>query len=426
MLKNSTWKLEDTNLAEFGSALEKERRKEEGALETAWGEGTGVGSEVGRWIWRIESFEVVPVPKKDYGVFYNGDSYIILNSYTKENSDVLLHDIHFWLGEETSQDEAGTAAYKTVELDDYLDGKPIQHREVQGYESKQFLSYFRMLSIQKGGVNSGFRHWTEPEYPSRLLMVKSAPHNGGHKSSVVVREVNKDDINSGDVFILDTGKVLYQWNGKDSSGVERVKAAEYIRGLEADRASNINVEVFDEGDRDQRIFWAALGGEVKVKPAEEMASEPEYIKKLFRELRAGGDGGGGGGAEWMVVDEAAAFVVLAMDTNNTFATIPYSFLNTWTTLYSLSNASGKLEFTLEGSGPEVTAELLDSNDVFILDVQHEVFVWVGANASAIEHRNGLHYAQEYINRQGLARHTPIAKVMEEGDHVMFDNAIGRF
>jgi len=41
-----------------------------------------------------------------------------------------------------AQDEYGTAAYKTVELDTYLDDKPIQHREVEGYESELFVSYF--------------------------------------------------------------------------------------------------------------------------------------------------------------------------------------------------------------------------------------------------------------------------------------------
>lgn len=36
---------------------------------------------------------------------------------TPESQD-LAYDLHFWIGAETSQDEAGTAAYKTVELDD--------------------------------------------------------------------------------------------------------------------------------------------------------------------------------------------------------------------------------------------------------------------------------------------------------------------
>ncbi|GKV52929.1 hypothetical protein SLEP1_g59480 [Rubroshorea leprosula] len=38
----------------------------------------GVGQKVGTEIWRIENFLPVPVPKSDYGKFYSGDSYIVL------------------------------------------------------------------------------------------------------------------------------------------------------------------------------------------------------------------------------------------------------------------------------------------------------------------------------------------------------------
>ena len=69
-----------------------------------------------------------------------GDSYICL--LTKLRDTALEWDIHFWLGNETSQDEAGVAAYKTVELDDSLGGAPIQYREVQKHESKKFLDMF--------------------------------------------------------------------------------------------------------------------------------------------------------------------------------------------------------------------------------------------------------------------------------------------
>jgi hypothetical protein len=93
------------------------------------------------------------------GTFYSGDSYILLNTYKKKpDSPALAWDVHFWLGKFTTQDEAGTAAYKTVELDDLLGGAPVQHREVQGHESDLFLGYFKnQIKILDGGVDSGFK-----------------------------------------------------------------------------------------------------------------------------------------------------------------------------------------------------------------------------------------------------------------------------
>lgn len=147
-------------------------------------------------------FKVKDWPKEDYGKFFSGDSYIILNTYKDKESDEvrlsvrlmviisdykitklikfywcfdhfqsivdakflcynsqwmqhqflfetkpihywltiewnpyflhlfkflyyhfelqLLYDVHFWIGKESSQDEYGTAAYKTVELDTFV------------------------------------------------------------------------------------------------------------------------------------------------------------------------------------------------------------------------------------------------------------------------------------------------------------------
>lgn len=50
----------------------------------------------------------------------------------------LTWNIHFWLGKETSADESGVAAYKSVELDEALGGGPVQHRECQDHESVRY------------------------------------------------------------------------------------------------------------------------------------------------------------------------------------------------------------------------------------------------------------------------------------------------
>lgn len=56
------------------------------------------GKEPGLQIWRVEKFDLVPVPKNLYGDFFTGDSYLVLNTI-KQRSGNLQYDLHFWLGE---------------------------------------------------------------------------------------------------------------------------------------------------------------------------------------------------------------------------------------------------------------------------------------------------------------------------------------
>lgn len=41
------------------------------------------------------------IDKAEYGQFYNGDSYIVLNVYKVE--DALEYDVHFWIGKYSTQ-----------------------------------------------------------------------------------------------------------------------------------------------------------------------------------------------------------------------------------------------------------------------------------------------------------------------------------
>merc|ERR1712130_894293 len=192
-------------------------RKDAAQKEPAW---DGIGQEKGLQIWRIEKFKVKHWPKDRYGEFYGGDSYIILHTMGNDEGKK-SYDVFFWLGSETSQDEAGTAAYKTVELDDYLDDEPVQYREVQGNETKNFLDLFKKIKILEGGIDSGFNHVEKQEFNDKLL------HITGYGKNIQVYQVkiHVNSMNNSDAFILDRGEKLYQFNGnkatKDENGEQR-------------------------------------------------------------------------------------------------------------------------------------------------------------------------------------------------------------
>jgi len=314
-------------------------------------------------------------PKDQYGKFHSGDSYIVLHTYKKhEKTDALAWDIHFWLGTYTTQDEAGTAAYKTVELDDFLGGDPVQHREVQNYESELFMSYFKNLQYLEGGVESGFKHVGPKEYPPRLYHVK-----GKKNVRMVQVEMKRSSLNSGDVFILDAGLTIYQWQGRKSGPTERMKAGQVCRTLDDERGGKPIVIVMDEGYSDTgsdcKEFWAFLGGEGEIAPPAAGGDDLEFEKKTGQTRR----------------------------------------------LFKLSDQSGKMEFE-EISQGRVTRRMLNSADVFIFDTGAHVYAWIGKGASVDEKGKSMKYAQEYLTKYNRPVYLPISRILEGAENKLFEQS----
>ncbi|KOM38766.1 hypothetical protein LR48_Vigan03g214800 [Vigna angularis] len=313
----------------------------------------GVGQKVGTEIWRIENFQPVPLPRSEYGKFYMGDSYIILQT-TQGKGGAYFYDIHFWIGKDTSQDEAGTAAIKTIELDASLGGRAVQHREIQGHESDKFLSYFKPCIIPlEGGVASGFKKPEEEEFETRLYVPFA-----------------RSSLNHDDVFILDTQNKIYQFNGANSNIQERAKALEVIQLLK---------EKYHEGKCDVAIVGK---GTSHLFSYHLLRSLPCGFKYLF--------------FKWYFdfVCDCKMYTTLQM-------------MASWIlSLYSIADGEVK---PVEG---ELSKSLLENYKCYLLDCGAEVFVWVGRVTQVEERKAACQAAEEFVASQKRPKSTRITRIIQ--------------
>ncbi|XP_067138441.1 gelsolin, cytoplasmic-like isoform X3 [Centruroides vittatus] len=323
----------------------------------------GAGQEAGLQIWRIEQMQVKPIDPKQYGSFYSGDSYILLHT-RKTKSGHFDWNIHFWLGTNTSQDEAGAAAIKSVELDDVLGGSPVQHREVQQHESKLFLSYFKSgVRYLEGGVASGFRHVTD-EVEKRLFQVKGRRNVRVHQV-----ELSIDSMNKGDCFILDVGRDIYLWTGEKSGRMERIKAIQAATGIRDDvHAGKSIIHILDEScsaDEKEKFFEELGGGsDADVKDAESGGDDAEHERTLETEV----------------------------------------------SLYRISDEP-KLTVDRIEEKP-LKQEFLESDNCFLLDGgMSGIFVWVGKSASHKERVESMKLAEKYLDYRGYPKWVSVTRVI---------------
>lgn len=369
-------KLDESNLAGIGSQADVDARVSAAKTETAF---RGAGQRVGLQIWRVENkrtasgapaFGVKKWPKAQYGQFFDGDAYLVLNTYrpldplTRRQLDKLAFDVHFFLGKHCSQDERGVAAYKTVELDDLLGGAPVQHREVQAHESKLFQSYFEAVKYLEGGIASGFNHVTPEKYEPRLFMLRSS-----RKTTRAFQVPPKaTSMNHGDSFVLDTGLLVYRWVGSSSSFFERNKSGLLQSNLVGARSGKAK-KMHETDD----FFWETLGGtEDDVRPADDPFLPDDLPEDRASEARL----------------DAATI-----------------------RLFRISDKSGSATFKAEGSGP-LRFAALDSNDVFLVASNVGLFIWQGKHSSKQERNSSFKFADDFIKDEGLSNATTVTVLNE--------------
>jgi gelsolin len=278
-----------------------------------------------------------------------------------------------------------------------LYGLPVQYREVQGHESTRFLSYFPRFLCLQGGVATGFHHVSAlPPLDIRKLYRITLAREAG-RSSLIVREVPAEGTSlvRGDVFVLDKGNQVWQYNTKASAGQERYKAAEFVQSLINERKGQCDLTVYGR-----------------------------CCSATFRELDT----------HVSVLDEeghrAGNFLSefgLSTFPPDTAALVPRSDYPAL--LFRLSDSTGHITF--EPITP-VAPSTLSTDDVFLLDAASTespaIYVWIGKRASHLERRLSFQYAQIYLYKKRadgeiVQLMTTLVKILEGGESDAFRKAM---
>ncbi|XP_078259380.1 villin-1-like [Rhinoraja longicauda] len=329
-------------------------------------------------IWRIEKMLMVPVPQRSYGNFYEGDCYILFATRRARGS--LTYDIHFWIGRTSSQDEQDAAAIYSGQMDDHLGGAAVQHRETQGYEAQTFRGYFKKgLIYKRGGVASGLKHVETNAYNvQRLLQVKGRKNI--HATEV---EMSWKSFNQGDVFLLDLGKLIVQWNAPHSNHMERLKAMQLAKDIrDRERGGRGQIAVVDGQNEDGsgdlvRLMGFLLGERKEIKPA-----VPDEV-----------------------VDQQQRQSIK---------------------LYRVTDSDGNLVVQEVGLRP-LTQDLLHSDECHIVDQGGvQVFVWKGKRASQTERQSALTRALGFVTAKGYGPHINIEVENEGAESALFRQLFQRW
>ncbi|ELK07678.1 Macrophage-capping protein [Pteropus alecto] len=344
----------------------------------------------GLHVWRVEKLKPVPVARENQGIFFSGDSYLVLHN----GPDELSH-LHLWIGQQSSRDEQGACAVLAVHLNSRLGERPVQHREVQGNESDLFMSYFprglkyqwagvcRALGLppahsggpsglQEGGVESAFHKTSPGATPAavrKLYQVK-----GKKNIRATERALSWDSFNTGDCFILDLGQNIFAWCGGKSNILERNKARDLALAIrDSERQGKAQVEIVTDGEEPAEMIQV-LGP----KPALKEGNPEEDLK-----------------ADWTNAHVAA--------------------------LYKVSDATGQMNLTKVADSSPFALELLIPDDCFVLDngLCGKIYIWKGRKANEKERQAALRVAEDFISRMRYAPNTQVEILPQGRESLIF-------
>ncbi|MHA2007869.1 MAG: hypothetical protein ACXABO_10910 [Promethearchaeota archaeon] len=206
-------------------------------------------------------------------IFSSGDVYLLDAETT----------IFVWIGNKCSVDEKTTGAAQARTLDQQRGGAAKIITVDQGFETKDFLSLIApmgaMKIVEKNYAKTLLKDVTTGdfaqfhEWKNILYRVSSEEFEDINAMKMMQVPFTKNSLESEDCFIADLGNKVYIWQGRSCTVKEKVKAGQWARAIDVDRAGLQQETIFEEGD--DTGFLAAIdkGEDYKESDAVQLKAE---------------------------------------------------------------------------------------------------------------------------------------------------------
>ena len=208
-------------------------------------------------------------------VFSMGDVYVVDDDKT----------IYVWIGSKASVDEKTAGAAQARTLDQQRGGAAKIITVDENQEPSAFLKLINPMGAMKvvekniaktllkdvsTGDWAGFEEWK-----NILYRVSSEEFEGINTMKMIQVPFTKDTLASEDCFVADLGNKVYIWQGRTCNVKEKVKAGQWARNIDYERAGSQNEQIFEEGDDSE--FLAALERGVDYKESDAVQLRAESV-----------------------------------------------------------------------------------------------------------------------------------------------------
>lgn len=317
-------------------------------------------------VWRVIGNEKTLLSSSEQTKFYSGDCYIFQYSYPGEDKEDNL--IGTWYGKQSIEEDRVSATTLATKMLESMKFSATQARFYEGNEPIQFFAIFQSFIVFKGGLGEGYKKYIaekgipDDTYTEDALALFRVQGSGPDNMQAIQVEAVPSSLNSSYCYILHSGSTVFTWNGNLTTSEDQELAERQLDIIKP----NMPSKTVKEGAESQQ-FWELLGNKTEY-PSQKIARVSESDAHLFSCNFSKGD---------LKVSEI------------------YNF----------------------------TQDDLMTEDVFILDIHSDIFIWVGQLVDAKTKKQALTIAEKFVERDFLHRklspEVPMYIVMEGSEPPFF-------